>query len=326
MTPAEKEVAAVQEAYSRAAAAYGAQVAAAAIREWAAVNRFTPAGRVVMVARMVTLVVAARVVMATLAARKAQLIQALTTGSQMAGGPSLSTLQELRDAYEEALRPTGVIRPLRARALDPTTPVPVDEALGSLAGIVEEVNDGIDKEIEETIRTLGDARLGRIAKTEGVVRPGDVDTSRNMVAAGLERIALNGGRHTDGKIARRNKSVYGVLRMHNDFAGDKPCAFCAMLLSRGAVYLSVETASNWSEESGEMDRYHSGCHCTAELVHSRADYETNPRYALNRTLQAEWKSAIKGKFTGDAALPAWRSHVKTLFADGEENKSARVAA
>lgn len=317
MTPVDKEVQSVNDQYARAAAAYSAQIVAEALQIWESVNRFSPAGRALMLAKLSTLILAARVVMARMAVNRAQLVQALRVGSQLGGGNKGSTLQDLRDAYSDSLAEVGVGRPLRAVALDKSKVIPIRSENGSLAGVAEEVNDGIDKEIETTIQVLGDGRLGKIAKKEGIVTPKDVATSRDLVAAGSSRIALNGARHTDAKVAEINRKVLGYVRVHNDHAADEPCSFCAMMLSRGPVYRSEKTAQGLTE-------YHLRCHCTAQAVYSMAEWTTSPVYTRNRMYEALWAENIQGKFSGDGASSEWRALLKSLR-DGEQGAALAAA-
>jgi hypothetical protein len=62
------------------------------------------------------------------------------------------------------------------------------------------------------------------------------------------RLVSNGGRDTIVRTAETDRTANGWARV----TSGKPCAFCAMLASRGAVY------------AGDF-KSHDGCHCTAEL-------------------------------------------------------------
>ena len=72
------------------------------------------------------------------------------------------------------------------------------------------------------------------------------------------RLALQGGRQTIVDTVKADPHAVGWDRV----TSDDPCAFCAMLASRGAVYRSEETASFES---------HDHCSCSAEPVFSPAD-------------------------------------------------------
>lgn len=325
MTPAEKEALEVEKAYSNAYVQYGAATAVKVISAWEGVDRLTPSGRLMLMAAVVTHVLAGRKKMATLSVRRTQLVNALRKGRQLAGDPDgAETLQDLRDALTEALKDVGGRRPRRATGLKGDLVIPVSAEAGNIAGLVEEINAGIDTDIENVVEALGNGRLGKIARREGVVTPKDVRTSRDLVASGAERLVLNGGRQTDAKILQLNRDLLGFVRVH-DYREDEPCGFCAMLMSRGPVYGSHRGAEGfYNEDTEEWETYHFNCHCSAVSVYSQREWLTNPLLADNRMYQQEWNKVIKGKYSGDAALSEWRKHVKSLHAS--RDSATQVAA
>lgn len=325
MTPAEKEALEVEKAYSNAYVQYGAVTAVKVISAWEGVDRLTPSGRLMLMAAVVTHVLAGRKKMATLSVRRTQLVNALRKGRQLAGDPDgAETLQDLRDALTEALKDVGGRRPRRATGLKGDLAIPVSAEAGNIAGLIEEINAGIDTDIENVVEALGNGRLGKIARREGVVTPKDVRTSRDLVASGAERLVLNGGRQTDAKILQLNRDLLGFVRVH-DYREDEPCGFCAMLMSRGPVYGSHRGAEGfYNEDTEEWETYHFNCHCSAVSVYSQREWLTNPLLADNRMYQQEWNKVIKGKYSGDAALSEWRKHVKSLHAS--RDSATQVAA
>jgi hypothetical protein len=78
-----------------------------------------------------------------------------------------------------------------------------------------------------------------------------------------------------------------------------------MLISRGPVYRSERSA-----EYADGDKYHDNCHCFAEPVFSREQYNSSPLYALNRQYEELWPQVTKG-LSGHAALRAWRRFIRT---------------
>ena len=323
MTPAEKEALEVEKAYSNAYVQYGAATAVKVISAWEGVDRLTPSGRLMLMAAVVTHVLAGRKKMATLSVRRTQLVNALRKGRQLAGDPDgAETLQDLRDALTEALKDVGGRRPRRATGLKGDLVIPVSAEAGNIAGLIEEINAGIDTDIENVVEALGNGRLGKIARREGVVTPKDVRTSRDLVASGAERLVLNGGRQTDAKILQLNRDLLGFVRVH-DYREDEPCGFCAMLMSRGPVYGSHRGAEGfYNEDTEEWEKYHFNCHCSAVSVYSQREWLTNPLLADNRMYQQEWNKVIKGKYSGDAALSEWRKHVKSLHASRDSATQA----
>ena len=325
MTPAEKEALEVEKAYSNAYVQYGAAIAVKVISAWEGVDRLTPSGRMMLMAAVVTHVLAGRKKMAALSVRRTQLVNALRKGRQLAGDPDgAETLQDLRDALTESLKDVGGSRPRRATGLKGDLVIPVSAEAGNIAGLIEEINAGIDTDIENVVEALGNGRLGKIARREGVVTPKDVRTSRDLVASGAERLVLNGGRQTDAKILQLNRDLLGFVRVH-DYREDEPCGFCAMLMSRGPVYGSHRGAEGfYNEDTEEWEKYHFNCHCSAVSVYSQREWLTNPLLADNRMYQQEWNKVIKGKYSGDAALSEWRKHVKSLHAS--RDSATQVAA
>lgn len=98
----------------------------------------------------------------------------------------------------------------------------------------------------------------------------DLGLSRTGKAA--MRHALSGGRRTlEGSITS-DRSAVGYARV----ASGSACAFCAMLASRGAVYLSRDAAGSVVGRDGRPrgtrslgSDYHDGCGCSVEPVYDR---------------------------------------------------------
>jgi hypothetical protein len=106
-------------------------------------------------------------------------------------------------------------------------------------------------------------RLAQAAITDGQVKP--EDAWRRVTSALVRRAmqeALTPGRET---VARSAEAVGGLWRRVSD--GD-PCAFCAMLVTRGPSYWSRRTALTRGY-SGRS--YHYYCGCTAEEYRGRRE-------------------------------------------------------
>lgn len=84
-------------------------------------------------------------------------------------------------------------------------------------------------------------------------------TAGNRVAGAARRHVQHGGRGLIDLTARADQSVLGWRRVTDG----NPCAFCAMLATRGPVYGSQSSA----QSTGSGDRYHDWCGCSAELVY-----------------------------------------------------------
>lgn len=103
------------------------------------------------------------------------------------------------------------------------------------------------------------------------------------------RHVLNGGRKTLLTVLDADTPALGWQRVGD---GD-PCAFCAMLISRGPVYGSQVSASFEA---------HDHCGCTAEPVFTR-DGEWPGRA---REFQQLWNAHIRGRYSGKEAIREWR--------------------
>lgn len=104
----------------------------------------------------------------------------------------------------------------------------------------------------------------------------------------VARHVQNGGRETIYRSVQRDRSALGVARVTDG----SPCAFCAMLASRGAVYKD--------EMSADFEA-HDRCGCGAEPVY-HPDSAMPGRAQEYRDL---WDSSTKG-LHGDEAVAAFR--------------------
>lgn len=141
----------------------------------------------------------------------------------------------------------------------------------------------------------------------------DVDASREEAhrqagarqAAAAERIVRNGARGTTWTLADRDRRVIGYVRYSKT---GTPCGWCAMLLSRGLVAKYVYRSAD-SALYSEGDLYHDNCQCDVEAIYSTAQYESSPRFDLNREYGHLWPTVTKG-LSGKAALSAWRAFIR----------------
>lgn len=147
--------------------------------------------------------------------------------------------------------------------------------------------------------------LPREQVSESLRISGPVAFKRHMAATGSEagalrvmvsqlegasgRLVLEGPRQTAMETWRQRRAVEGWRRV----AAGRGCAFCLMLVSRGAVY----------SRSSVRFQAHDHCRCTAVLVYRR---EQEPQQVQD--LQRQWREVASG-LSGSAALAAWRRHV-----------------
>lgn len=106
--------------------------------------------------------------------------------------------------------------------------------------------------------------------------------------AGMRHV-IAGSRKTALTVIQRDQVALGWARVTDG----NPCAFCAMLSSRGPVYGSKQGASFEA---------HDHCACTAEAVFDRKS-QWPGRAAEFRKL---WRDNIEGQYSGKAAINAWR--------------------
>jgi hypothetical protein len=121
------------------------------------------------------------------------------------------------------------------------------------------------------------------------------------VTGAASRHVLNGGRQLITEATNRDKLAVGFARVTDD----DPCAFCAMLASRGPDYNSRASAlrtTSRSKKRGPGREYHDHCGCTVEAVYSDdADWPGRAR-----EFEQLWKDSTKGK-GGKNALNAFRN-------------------
>ncbi|WP_217129376.1 hypothetical protein [Streptomyces sp. AC558_RSS880] len=173
-----------------------------------------------------------------------------------------------------------------------------------LEGLREE-EERVERQAEEELRialeALGTANLDRRMSLEDA----DPDESHRQAgaqqAAAASRIAMNGGRSSNWTHMTRDRRALGYVRLSRT---GTPCGWCAMLISRGPVYKSRESAT-----FNDGDRYHDNCHCYAMPVWSRDQYQSSELTALSRQYEALWPEVTKGH-SGKAAVSVWRRFIR----------------
>ena len=86
------------------------------------------------------------------------------------------------------------------------------------------------------------------------------EAARSLFLGMFHEAVLTGGRTTIERWAKKDPRAIGWRRVSD---GD-PCAFCAMLVTRGPVYTS-QACAGLSARTGE--KYHPHCGCTIEVVY-----------------------------------------------------------
>ncbi|MFD9813991.1 hypothetical protein [Streptomyces sp. NPDC059080] len=170
-----------------------------------------------------------------------------------------------------------------------TGPVQADREIGRVSDLQERERLDSADFLDELETMMGDA---------GVTAGGAAD-----------REALRGGRELIRDVSQVDSRVIGWARVTDG----NPCAWCAMLASRGAVYRTREgagikgrTGRNLPPVGNpeDLQKYHSMCHCQTIPVYSRAAFvpESSAQYAR------DWSRATRG-LAGAEARAAWRRHI-----------------
>jgi hypothetical protein len=120
-----------------------------------------------------------------------------------------------------------------------------------------------------------------------------VQTMATRLSGSASRLTVLGSRNTITG-ALRDGAISGYRRV----GAGKSCAFCSLLIGRGAVY---------SADGGEF-RAHDHDDCSAEPLYRR---EPEPQSVLD--LQEQYAEVTAGK-SGASALRAWRAHWDTVSA------------
>lgn len=139
---------------------------------------------------------------------------------------------------------------------------------------------GADRAAERSLLVTGPGELKKQVK-RGVLREQALEKAKAKVFAAAARQVLNGGRDVTQDMVDADEAALGWVRVTD---GD-PCAFCALLSSRGPVYKTEGTASFSA---------HDDCACIAKPVFSRKA----PWPGRAREFRALYDEKVFGKFGG----------------------------
>jgi hypothetical protein len=266
--------------------------------------------------RAVTLVLSRRQWARDLAFSYYRLVRALRTGATIKDPyrpseppPTLASLREsFASAVDEVARVSG----------EPVVPsVGTDENDRLLVEELKQLREEevrLEKAAEEEARialeALGPANLeSKLVDLNPDLSAAEMDAAREAAhleagvrqAAAAERMVLNGGRGALWSYGQQDERCIGWARVSKS---GTPCGFCAMLISRGAIYKSKASAS-----FSDGDLYHDNCHCFAIQLFTTQQYASE-QFALNRKYQAEWPVVTKG-MGGKDALNVWRRYINS---------------
>lgn len=195
------------------------------------------------------------------------------------------------------------------------------ESVGDVQAASEHGDREAEKEAETVLTALGPDNLSdKLGAIDDSLSASVVDGQRSDAhlqagarqAAAAARVAMNGGRSEIWTYLHLDKRVLGWARYSTT---GTPCGWCAMLISRGPVYRSAESA-----QFSDGDLYHDNCHCSAIPVFSQEQYDKSAAFDLNRQYHEEWPRVTKG-LSGKAAVSAWRRYIRT-----QQRRPAQAAA
>ncbi|MBP2479108.1 hypothetical protein JOF53_007980 [Crossiella equi] len=156
--------------------------------------------------------------------------------------------------------------------------------------------------LQVSLLVTGPARVKRLTR-RGLDPRQAADRAAPTVAAASVRHARAAGRAAIAAYLRSDPRALGYMRVTDG----SPCAFCALMAARGAVYLSKSSAL--SRKGNPEDGYHDDCGCEAEPVYtmSPALPAASRRFAQLYKDHAEGLPAKKARAAFRAAYEAQRA-------------------
>lgn len=156
-----------------------------------------------------------------------------------------------------------------------------------------------------SLTVTGPARI-KAATARGVPLDQAVAKAKVSVSKTAMRHALDGGNTTLIRSVEADQQALGWARA----TSGKPCAFCAMLASRGGVYRSEATARGGRAASARVGgrpnlakfEVHDGCNCKPEPI-----YSSDSRLPRGSERWADlWAEHAHPQHPGDSQLNAFR--------------------
>lgn len=194
---------------------------------------------------------------------------------------------------ERVSRGTTQRRPRQGRPTGdppPDAPTPQARSQGRRGRLrpVRIVWDDADEAAANSMATNGPANIKSKTK-RGRTAQQAAQEAATQAAGAAGRHVLEGGRRTGLTLIHADDAAIGWIRITD---GD-PCAFCAMLASRGPDYNSAQSAQfvvNPKAKRPLGALYHDNCACTAEAVFDKSQEWPE----LNRQYRELWNRVAKG--------------------------------
>lgn len=173
--------------------------------------------------------------------------------------------------------------------------------------------------IENMLKKLAELDEEQAAREADAARAEAHRQAGARQAAVAERLSMNAARGLVYDLGEYDGRVIGWVRYSQT---GTPCGWCAMLLSREALYKSQRTAQNQGKNQEEA-KFHDNCHCVAVPIFSMAQYRNSSLFALNREYAKLWQAGDPARgLPKRPSLSVWRSY----FRQHHTNKSAAQAA
>jgi hypothetical protein len=240
-----------------------------------------------------------------------------------------TTLDRLRDDFEAAVdtieRDTDDVPgpPLNLPDSGGLEPEDADIEFEEVTD-VQALIDRLDREAEqEALDQLDQLGIANLTKNIGKVSDADenrdgklakvYDIASARQAAAAMRIAMNAARGLTYNLGDTDLRILGWVRMST--SGD-PCAFCAMLISRGKILYATRKNAQHQGANQDEDKFHDNCRCVAVPLFLESQYDS-PLYDQNRHYDELWQTYIAKKYSGNDALNKWRWYLKHGFPNGE---------
>jgi len=149
--------------------------------------------------------------------------------------------------------------------------------------------DDADEAARNSMATNGPANIKSKTRRGRTAQQAARDALADAAGA-AGRHVLEGGRQAQLHLVHADDAAKGWMRITDG----EPCAFCAMLASRGPVYKSEQSANYVVNPKAKRPLgalYHDNCGCSAEAVYDRGQEWP----ALNREFRELWNRVAKGQ-------------------------------
>lgn len=184
----------------------------------------------------------------------------------------------------------------------------VDLSLGVVEGVRVKLDPfGVSASSYRAWRDADVAAVGKILDDRvKAAESGGPGVSESVFAGTVQMLAADGVRTVVERASAVDGRCRGWIRVS---ATGRPCAFCAMLLGRGAVYKSRASATRSDRRyANGTTGYHPNCKCYSRPIFAASDLDAE-RFKLNREMRDAWYSKAHEGNT----LKSWRKYYRRMF-------------